>query len=390
MQLSVLVSSTVAALVGFGGTLALIIAATVAVGASPAESASAVAALCGGVAVTSLFLSLRYRMPIVTAWSTPGAAVIATFGGGIGMPTAAGAFMLAGALVLACAAIAPLSRLVSRIPMSVASAMLAGVLVRFVMALADNAVRAPLLVLPMLVLFFLLRLWSPTLAVLGVLVVGGGAVLASGAVALSDITLVAPHLVFSLPRFEVPVLLGLGLPLFLVTMAAQNLPGLAVLRTFGYTPSAAPSLAVTGAASVLLAPFGATGLNLAAITAAITANPDAHPDPAKRYLAGVAYGMWYIVLAVSGASLVAVFAALPPAFIATVAGLALLSPLTGALAGALAEERDRIAAVATFATTASGVAVAGMGAPFWGLIAGLAVFGLDRLRERFATMKPHG
>ncbi|WP_127088565.1 benzoate/H(+) symporter BenE family transporter [Aquabacter cavernae] len=390
MRLSVLVSSLVASLVGFGGTLALIIAATVAVGASPAESASAVAALCAGVAATSLFLSLRYRMPIVTAWSTPGAAVIATFGGGIGMPKAAGAFMLAGALVLACAAIGPLSRLVSRIPMSVASAMLAGVLVRFVMALADNAVAVPAMVLPMLVLFFVLRLWSPTLAVFGVLVAGGAAVLASGAVALGDIRLAAPHLVPVVPQFEVPVLLGLGIPLFLVTMAAQNLPGLAVLRTFGYNPSATPSLAATGAASVLLAPFGATGINLAAITAAITANPDAHPDPARRYLAGVAYGGWYILLAISGASLVAIFAALPPAFIATVAGLALLSPLTGALAGALQDERDRLAAVATFATTASGVAVAGMGAPFWGLMAGLAVLGFDRLRERFATMKPHG
>ncbi|MBA4791057.1 MAG: benzoate/H(+) symporter BenE family transporter [Rhizobiales bacterium] len=390
MRLSVFVSSLVASLVGFGGTLALIIAATVAVGASPAESASAVAALCAGVAATSLFLSLRYRMPIVTAWSTPGTAVIATFGGGIGMSKAAGAFMLAGALVLACAAIAPLSRLVSRIPMSVASAMLAGVLVRFVMALADNAVDAPVMVLPMLVLFFLLRLWSPTLAVLGVLVAGGVAVLASGNVAVDSIRLAAPHLVVVMPQFEVPVLLGLGIPLFLVTMAAQNLPGLAVLRTFGYDPPATPCLAATGGASVLLAPLGATGINLAAITAAITANPDAHPDPKRRYLAGVAYGTWYVLLAASGASLVAIFAALPPAFIATVAGLALLSPLTGALAGALQEERDRLAAVATFATTASGVAVAGMGAPFWGLMAGLAVLALDRLRERFATMKPHG
>lgn len=390
MRLSVVVSSLVASLVGFGGTLALILAATVAVGASPAESASTVAALCAGVAVTSLVLSLRYRMPIVTAWSTPGTAVIATFGGGIGMPKAAGAFMLAGALVLACAAIAPLSRLVSRIPMSVASAMLAGVLVRFVMALADHAVAAPVMVLPMLGLFFLLRLWSPTLAVLGVLLAGGAAVLASGAVAVDAIRLAPPTLVPIMPQFEVPVLLGLGLPLFLVTMAAQNLPGLAVLRTFGYAPPAAPCLAVTGGASVLLAPFGATGINLAAITAAITANPDAHPDADRRYLAGVAYGSWYVLLAASGASLVAIFAALPPAFIATVAGLALLSPLTGALAGALQEERDRLAGVATFATTASGVAVAGMGAPFWGLILGLAVLALDRLRERFATMKPHG
>ncbi|OZA00059.1 MAG: hypothetical protein B7X99_05605 [Rhizobiales bacterium 17-65-6] len=149
-------------------------------------------------------------------------------------------------------------------------------------------------------------------------------------------------------------------------------------------------MAATGAATVLLAPFGSTGINLAAITAAITANPDAHPDPARRYLAGVSYGVWYILLAVLGASLVGVFAALPPAFIATVAGLALIAPLTGALAGALQEEQDRLAAVVTFATTASGVAVLGMGAPFWGLLAGLVVFALERLRVRFATKRPHG
>ncbi|OYX90172.1 MAG: benzoate transporter [Azorhizobium sp. 32-67-21] len=390
MRASVLVSSLVASLVGFGGTLALVLAAARAVGASEPEASSTVAALCLGVAATSLLLSLRYRIPIVTAWSTPGAAVIATFGGGIGMPKAVGAFLLAGLLVLACAAIRPLARLVSRIPMCVASAMLAGVLVRFVMGLAENAVAAPLIVLPMLALFFLVRLYSPTAAVLAVLVAGAGAIFATGAAGLDALVFQPPHLAFMVPQADVSVLLGLGVPLFLVTMAAQNLPGLAVLRAMGYQPPTSPLLAATGAATVLLAPFGSTGINLAAITAAITANPDAHPDPARRYLAGVSYGVWYILLAVLGASLVGVFAALPPAFIATVAGLALIAPLTGALAGALQEEQDRLAAVVTFATTASGVAVLGMGAPFWGLLAGLVVFALERLRVRFATKRPHG
>lgn len=390
MRPSVLISSLVASFVGFGGTLALVLAAARAVGASEAEASSTVAALCIGVAATSLLLSLRFRIPIVTAWSTPGAAVIAAFGGAIGMPKAVGAFMLAGVLVLACAALRPLARLVAAIPMSVASAMLAGVLVRFVMAMSGYAVAAPLIVLPMLVLFFVVRLFAPTAAVLCVLVAGAVAIFATGTASTDALVFQPPHLAVIMPEADVSTLLGLGLPLFLVTMAAQNLPGLAVLRAMGYAPPTGPLLAATGGASVLLGPFGATGINLAAITAAITANPDAHPDPARRYLAGAAYGLWYILLAVLGASLVGVFAALPPAFIGTVAGLALLTPLTGALAGALQEEKDRLAAVITFATTASGVAVLGMGAPFWGLLAGLAVFALERLRVRFATKRPHG
>lgn len=390
MRASVLISSLVAALVGFGGTLALVLAAARAVGASEPQAASVVAALCLGMAATSILLSLRYRMPIVTAWSTPGVAVIAAYGGAIGMPRAVGAFLFAAVLTLACAAMRPLAGLVARIPMSVASAMLAGVLVRFVMALAENAVAMPLLVLPLLGLFFLVRLFSPTAAVLSVLVAGAGMVFATGAASTTALVFLPPHLEFVRPEMDFPVLLGLGLPLFLVTMAAQNLPGLAVLRAMGYTPPTGPLLGLTAAASLLAAPFGATGIHLAAITAAITANPEAHPDPAKRYLAGLCYGGWYILLAVLCASLVGVFAALPPAFIATVAGLALIGPLTGALAGALLEERDRLAAVITFATTASGVAVLGMGAPFWGLLAGLAVFALERLRVRFATKRPHG
>ncbi|TCT05096.1 benzoate/H(+) symporter BenE family transporter [Aquabacter spiritensis] len=390
MRASVLVSSLVAALVGFGGTLALILAAATAIGATPDESSSLVVALCLGVAATSAVLSLRYRMPIVTAWSTPGAALIASFGGGIGMPAASGAFLVAAALVLACAAARPLSDLVARLPMSVASAMLAGVLVRFVMALAENAVLVPGVVLPMLVLFLVVRLWSPTAAVLCVLVAGVAAIFGLGLADLGAVRFVAPRIVLNAPTFDASVMFGLGVPLFLVTMAAQNLPGLAVLRASGYRPPTAPALAATGTASLLLAPFGATGINLAAITAAICTGPDAHPDPEKRYLCGPVYALWYVALAALGASLVAVFAALPPAFIATVAGLALLAPLAGALAGALHVEKDRIAAVATFATTASGVSVLGIGAPFWGLAAGLAVLALDQVRGRFATMKPHG
>lgn len=381
MRLSVIVSAFVAALVGFGGTLALILAAASAVGASPAEASSWVCALCLSVAATSAFLSVRYRMPIITAWSTPGAALIAGFGGGIGMEAAAGAFLVAGLLMVLCAAVKPLGTLAARIPVSVAAAMLAGVLARFVMALADHAVASPALVLPVIALFFVVRRLAPTWAVPAALLAGIAGVLAFGPLGPLPDAIALSSLVWVTPSFDAPVLVGLALPLFLVTMASQNLPGFAVLRASGYEPPTRPILAVTGLASAVSAPFGAHATNLAAITAALCTAPDAHPDARQRWLAGPVYGGFYVLLAAAGASLVAVFAALPPALVATVAGLALLSPLTGALTAALAEEKHRVAAVAAFATTASGVSALGLGAPVWGLAAGLALLGLDRVRR---------
>lgn len=373
------VAALVAALVGFGGTLALLLAAASAVGARPAQTASLLFTVCLGVALTSAILSWRLRMPVITAWSTPGLAVIAAFAAGIGMERVVGAVLMSAVLVMACAAIRPLGALVARLPMGVAAAMLAGVLVRFVMALADNAAARPALVLPLVALFFLARQWSASAAVLCVLVAGTGVIFVLGLNAPLTLAFVPPHLEWIAPHFDLNVMLGLGIPLFLVTMAAQNLPGLAVLRAAGYHPPPAPLLAVTGFASLLTAPFGSPGVNLAAITAAICAGPDAHPDPARRYLTGLFYCVWYLLLAASGASLAVVFAALPSAFIATVAGLALLAPLTGALSTALASEQGRLAAVATFATTASGVVVMGIGAPVWGLAVGLAILALERL-----------
>ncbi|MCG5236477.1 benzoate/H(+) symporter BenE family transporter [Xanthobacter oligotrophicus] len=380
MRVSIIVSAFVAALVGFGGTLAIVLAAAAAVGANPAETSSWVAAICLAIAATSAFLSIRYRMPIIAAWSTPGAALIAGFGSGIGMASATGAFLVAGLLVVLCAAIKPLGTLVARIPVAVAAAMLAGVLVRFVMALAEHAAASPALVLPVIAAFFIVRVLSPNWAVPAALVVGGaGAVLLGRVGPMPEFELSA--LVWTTPRFETPVLVGLGLPLFLVTMASQNLPGFAVLRACGYVPPVRPILAVTGLASMASAPFGAHASNLAAIAAALCTGPDTHPDPRQRWLAGPVYAGFYVLLAAAGASLVGVFAALPPALIATIAGLALLPALTGALTAALNEDKHRVAAVATFATTASGVTALGLGAPVWGLAAGLLIVGLDRLRR---------
>ena len=384
MRLSVVVSAVVAALVGFGGTLAIVVAAARAVGASPAQSSSWVAALCFAMAATSAFLSVRHRMPVITAWSTPGAALIAATSG-IGLPEAVGAFLFAAALVLLTAAFRPVGALIHRLPAGVASGMLGGVLLRFVVAPFESAAALPELVLPLLALFLAVRLVNPSVAVLAVLVAGLALAWGLGLTEAVPAGLALSRLEVTAPAFDPAVLLGLGLPLYLVTMASQNLPGFAVLRAAGYDPPARPILAVTGLASLLTAPLGAHTSNLAAITAAICTGPDTHPDPARRWLAGPIYGLCYLGLAAFGSSLVELVAAMPPALIATVAGAALAMPFAGALAAAMADPDQRFAAALTFAVTASGIAAFGIGAPFWGLVAGLAVLGLDRLRRLSAA-----
>ncbi|MFZ1427586.1 MAG: benzoate/H(+) symporter BenE family transporter, partial [Geminicoccaceae bacterium] len=375
---SIIVSAVVAALVGFGGTLAIIVAAARAVGANAAQTSSWVTALCLAMAGTSLYLSVRHRMPVITAWSTPGAALIAATGGAIGLPAAVGAFLLAGLLIVVTATVRPVNDLLQRLPSAVA----AGMLLRFVTAPFESVAGSPELVLPLLGLFLVARLVSPIGAVLVVLVGGVGLAWALGLMGAVPPGLQLSTLQLVVPTFEPGVLLGLGLPLFLVTMASQNLPGFAVLQAAGYRPPTRSILAVTGIASLVTALFGAHASNLAAITASICTGPDVHPDPGRRWLTGPVYALCYLVLALFGASLVELFAAMPPALITTVAGVALIGPLAGALAAALAQERQRFAAVLTLVVTASGVSVLGIGAPFWGLVAGLIVLGLDGLAAR--------
>ena len=381
MRPSIVSSAFVAALVGFGSTVAIVIAAAQALGATAAQTTSWVAAICLSMAATTGYLSVRYRMPIVTAWSTPGAALIAA-SSGVSIEAAVGAFLLVGALIVLAAAVKPFGRLIERIPTAIAAAMLAGVLIRFVMAVFESAQGAPGIVLPLVAVFLVARLFNPALAVLAVLFVGLGLAFGRGfaapfssEVSFSAITLIPP-------AFDPAVLLGLGVPLFLVTMASQNLPGFAVLRASGYTPPARAILAVTGLASMLSALFGAHTSNLAAISAAICTGPDTHPDPAKRWMVGPFYALFYLLFAAFSANLIAIIAALPPELIRTVAGLALMGAFAGALASALADEAKRFPAVLTLAVTASGLSLFGIGSAFWGLVTGLTVMGLDFLAAR--------
>ena len=378
---SVATAALVATVAGVGGTLPVVLAAAQAVGATPEQASSWVSGLGLATAVIALFLSLRYRMPIITAWSTPGAALIASTTGVPGLRAAVGAFVLAAILILLTAAIRPLGRLIERIPASIAAAMLGGILLRLVVAMVEHVPHAPLLVLPLIALFLVTRVFMPALASLIVLASGTllawslGMVKPIPSISLSPLALV-------MPAWDVATLVGLGVPLYLVTMASQNLPGFAVLRASGYQPPTQPVLGVTGAVSLITAFLGAHTSNLAAISAALCTGPDAHPDPTQRWKTGPFYALWWGLIALFGASLVGLFGALPPALLATVAGTALLGSMASAMGAALAADQDRLAAASTLAVTASGVTLMGVGSAFLGLCFGLLVLSADRLIRR--------
>lgn len=376
MRASMISAALVASLVGFGSTIALVLAAAEAVGADPGQTESWVLAACLAKALGSAVLSWRSRVPVVLAWSTSGAALIAA-STGVTMAEAVGAFLVAGALIALTGTIRPLGRAVAAIPDGIAAGMLAGVLLPFVLRLTGTIVPDPGLVLPVIAVFALVRLWNASFAVLAALGVG----LALGLLrsdGTPDIAFTLPRLVFVPPAFDPTVLIGLGLPLYLVTMASQNLPGFATLRAAGYEPPVRAALVGTGVLSAVSAVFGSHTTNMAAITAAICLGDDVHPDRAQRWKVGLAYAGFWVCLGVFSPLLLGLIGTLPPTLVTGLVALALLGPLTGALAGAFAVPPQRFAAAVTLTVTASGVPFLGIGAAFWGLVAGLAVFGLER------------
>lgn len=378
MRVSMISAALVAALVGYGSTIALVLAAAQALGASEAQTASWIFAICIAKAVGSAGLSLWTRVPVVLAWSTPGAALIAA-SQGVSMAEGVGAFLLAGLLTMMSGMIAPLGRMVARIPGPVASAMLAGVLLPFCLKVPGLAVSSAQLVLPLVGVFVIVRLWNPAFAVLAAL--GTGLVLSLWAgTPLPHQPLAPPQPVFVWPAFSASALLGLGVPLYLVTMAAQNLPGFAVLRGAGFKPPVARALGVSGALSAIAALFGAHTINMAAITAAICLGDDVHPDKNQRWKVGLSYGAVWVGLGLFSPIILAMLTILPAALIATIAGLALIAPLMGALGGAFEAAPTRFPAAATLIVAASGVSAYGIGGAFWGLLAGLGAHLLGRLR----------
>lgn len=373
-DLPALVAGAVVVLVGFTSSVALVFQAAQAVGANAAQTASWLWALGLGMAFTSIGFSWRYRQPVLIAWSTPGAALIAA-SQGVSLPAATGAFLLCGLLIAVAGYSGAFARLMGRIPVGIASALLAGVLARFGLDAVRATPDAPLLVGAMLLTYLWGRRALPRWTVPAVLAVG-----LIGAVALGLVRPLAfeggwgaaPVLVR--PTWDSAVLIGLGLPLFVVTMASQNLPGVAAMRAGGVNVPLSPVIGGTGLATLLLAPFGGYALNLSAITAAIVMSPEAHEDPQRRWLAAVAAGVLYGGVGLLGAAVVGVFAALPKALVLAVAALALLGSIGNGLAAALADARERDAAALTFLVTLSGVTVAGIGAPFWAVLAGGLAF----------------
>lgn len=374
LSLSAFTAGFVAVLVGFTSSVAIVFQAAQAFHATPAQITSWVWALGLGMGLCSLVPSLWLRKPVMVAWSTPGAAVLATAGlaGSFTMADAVGAFLVCAALITLVGVTGWFERAMDRIPMEIATALLAGVLARFGLDAFAAAQTALPLVLVMLATYLLARRLWPRYAVVLTLLAAIAWASSSGQMAWSAVTLELARPEFTAPRFSWSALVSLALPLFVVTMASQNLPGVAVIRATGYHLPVSGILTLTGVATLLLAPFGAFALNLSAITAAICMGPEAHPDPQRRYTAAVSCGALYVVIGLFGAVITGLLTAFPKELVVAIAGLALLGTIGSGLAAALKDEAHREAALITFLVTLSGVSLAGVGSAFWGVVAGSA------------------
>ena len=374
----------VAACVGFGSSFAVVLKGLLGVGASPAEAASGLMALSVAMGLCAVLLALRLRVPVSIAWSTPGGALLAASAvPDGGFPAAVGAFVVTSGLIVLAGLWRPLGRAVASIPGALANAMLAGILLPLCLAPVKAVLQVPYAACAIIAVWAVVarirRLFAvPAAAAVAVLIL-----LRPGSEAASDAALFAAP-VFVMPVFSVSATIGIALPLFIVTMASQNIPGYAVLNANGYKPDFNVLLRGTGLFSLLAAPFGGHGVNLAAITAALCASPEAEPDPGRRWQAAVAAGLAYIVFGAIAGGAAALMLGAGPIIIEAVAGLALLGSLAAALQAGMADADRREAAVVTFVVTASGLAFFGIGSAFWGLLAGGAVLALDRVRGQFA------
>ncbi len=372
LTLSAVVSGLVAVLVGYAGPLLIVVQAAQNAHLDHAHLSSWIWAITIGSGVSALLLSLWYRQPILVAWPSAGAALLVSSLAQYSYPEAIGAYLIASLGLIALGFSGLFGRVMERVPKSIIAGMLAGVLLKFGTGLFKSLASAPLLVTLMIVTYLLLRRWRFRAPSIGTLVVG---LLLAGLTGQFHFEHVSAQLtvpVLTWPVFSLRAILGLSLPLFILANASQNAPGLAVLRSFGYQTAVDGTIKLTGLVSLLTAPFGSHGLSLAAITAAICVSPEAQPDPDRRYSAGVAYGIWYILFGAFGATAVTLFTGLPKELVAAVAGLALMGALITALTNAMAEPSEREGALLAFLLTAADISLFGIGAPFWGLIVGMA------------------
>ncbi|MEM9767510.1 MAG: benzoate/H(+) symporter BenE family transporter [Cyanobacteria bacterium P01_D01_bin.71] len=379
-SISAVIAGFVSVLVGYSSAAVIVFQAAQALGATPAEIGSWMWALGIGNGLATILLSLRYRTPVLTAWSTPGAAMLITSVTNVSMAEGIGAFMIAALLMTLCGLSGWFERVMNRLPLSMAAGLLAGVLLRFGLNIFVAMETRFGLVFAMFCLYLMGYRWWSRYAVLTALTGGIAIAALQGTLQLDALRLELATPILTRPQFSLGAIVGIALPLFAVTMASQNVPGVAVLRASGYSRvPISPLISWTGITTFVLAPFGAFALNLAAITAAICMGPEAHRDPGKRYVAAVTAGVLYLVIGIFGATVGALFTALPQELVTASAGLALLSTIGRGLASALVQDAEREPALITFLVTASGVTLWGIGSAFWGLVAGALTMGLWRL-----------
>lgn len=369
-----IVAGMISVIVNYGGTFILVFQAAQVAGLSPGLTASWVWSVSIGVGITGLVLSWRYREPIITAWSTPAAAFLVTALATTPYAEAIGAYIVSAAAFVALGLSGQFDRLIRIIPLGIASALLAGVLLQFGIGAFGAASLDPVLVGLLIGAYLVLKRLAPRYAVVGILLLGLVFLISQNRVDLSGLELNLAAPIFTMPEFTLNSLLSVALPLFLITLSGQYVPGMLVLRNDGFTTSANPIVTLTGLGSLVMAPFGSHAFNIAAITAAIVTGPEAHEDPSKRWIGGIAAGLFYTVIGIFGVTLAAVFTAFPATFITTLAGLALLGTIGNSLAGALADPTTREAALITFLASAANIQLLGIGGAFWGLVIGLSAY----------------
>jgi len=383
LSLSAVIAGLIAVIISYAGPLIIVFQAAREAHLPSDQVSSWIWAISIGSGLTGLLLSWRLKVPVITAWSTPGAALLVSMLPTVSLPQAIGAYVVASLIIAVVGLSGAFDKLMSRLPKAIAAAMLAGILFRFGAGLFTSVTLQPALVLAMIAAYLLGKRFSPRYAILAVLLVGCAVAAGLGEFNGGSITLALAEPIFIAPEWNWHAIVNIGLPLALVTLTGQYVPGMAVMRSAGYTTPARSIVSWTAITSALLAPFGSHGINLAAITAAICTGREAHEDPNKRYIAGIACGLFYILMGIFGATLASVFAALPKELIAALAGLALFGAISAGLSGAMAEEKQREAALITFLVTASGMSFLGLAAAFWGLIFGLvAHFALSYTRHK--------
>lgn len=382
------VAGFISVIVNYGGTFILVFQAAKIAGLSPELTASWVWSVSIGVGITGIVLSWHYKEPIITAWSTPAAAFLVTALATTPYAEAVGAYMISAAAFVLLGLSGCFDKLIRLIPVGIASGLLAGILLQFGIGAFGGASVDPLLVGLLVMAYVCLKRFSARYAVLGILVLGLIFLLGQGRVDLSQLELRFATPVFTMPEFSLNALLSVALPLFLITLTGQYMPGMLVLRNDGYNTSANPIVTTTGLGSLIMAPFGSHAFNVAAITAAIVTGREAHEDPSKRWIGGIAAGLFYIIVGVFGVTLAAVFMAFPATFITTLAGLALLGTIGGSLANAMADPKTREAALITFLASAANIKILGIGGAFWGLVIGLIAYAVLNGSMPYKRTKP--